>query len=99
MPNRVAGIRASTTMIMARLRSIWSRTCGAPWVTSAGVSRKVSLASCRGYSRSNFPPGRKSGRIFSICFSRNFFTVYSWEGDGSGETGAGTISQLPAIYS
>jgi hypothetical protein len=37
MPNRVAGISASTTIIMVRLRSEASRTCGAPVVTSAGV--------------------------------------------------------------
>ena len=37
MPINAQGVAANTTVIITRLRSIASRTCGEPRVTSAGV--------------------------------------------------------------
>ncbi len=53
------GIMAMTTIIIMRLRSSASRTCVVPFVTDAGVKRKVSVASKRGWNFASGLPGAK----------------------------------------
>ncbi len=45
MPTSAHGVAANTTMIMTRFRSIASRMCGEPRVTSGGEYNSVSTIS------------------------------------------------------
>ena len=70
IPKSIAGIRATITTLITRLRSIQSLMCAPLFVTVAGTKRNDSKASKVEWSHPNFPPFSKEGLIFCVNFNK-----------------------------
>ena len=75
MPNSNAGIKATTTVIMVRFRSLpsWMWTPNREVVL--GVNKKVSMPSYTDSSLASLPPGRNEGSILFIKFLNAFISM------------------------
>ena len=75
MPNSNAGIRATTTVIMVRFKSLPSWIWAPERDVALGVNKKVSMPSYTDSSFESLPPGRNAGSILFMIFLNAFISM------------------------